>query len=90
MILEPAPAYLRYEFLDFDMDALNVYDYVFRSMFSEISVQICGLHAFWVLSFLPICSPFLCIICLQRLQCALFDIRVHVHLQSIWHWTWYI
>lgn len=46
MILEPVPEYLLFEFLDLDMDALNVYDHVFRSMFSEISVQICGLHAF--------------------------------------------
>lgn len=28
MILEPAPEYLLFEFLDFDMDALNVYDHV--------------------------------------------------------------
>ena len=29
MILEPVPKYLLFEFLDFDMDALNVYDHVF-------------------------------------------------------------
>ena len=90
MILEPVLEYFLFEFLDFYMDALNVYDHVFTSILCETSIQICGLHDFWVLSFLSICSPFLCIIFLQCLQCALFDIQVHVHLQSIWHWTWYI
>jgi hypothetical protein len=46
------------DFLDFYMDVLNAYQYVFRSMVFEISVQICGLHAYWVLNFLSIAVLF--------------------------------